>query len=255
MAIVRPRVAPLTRFLAAATKAIPVAAVLALLAPAGASAVTIQLCECTLSDPNFSIGSILTLGLRIEGDPGEVIYGAGISAYGYNESVVDFTAGQTVPSIFHAVAIPAIGAFDGLVNTASTPLQESSIGSSGNRVQLFNSVSLVGRSYNPLDPGLDGVIGGGDAQIRIAFTTTGPGVTTIQIGTGYPGDGIIGPGASVLQSNTLHLEIVPGFAPAWCPIPEPSTAVLAGLGLAALAAHRAGSRPATGAGHRGPRRA
>ena len=175
--------------------------------------------------------------------PGELIYGAGISAYGYNESVVDFTTGQTVPSIFHDVAIPAVGAFNGLFNSLSNPLTESSIGANGNRVLLFNGVGLRGVGYNALDPGLDGIVGGGDAQIRITFTATGPGASTILIGTGYAGDGIVGPGGILLQSNTLRLEVVPGFAPAWCPIPEPSAAVLAGFGLAALAARRAGARP------------
>ncbi len=247
MALLHLRIARLTQRLAAVAT---IAAALAPLAPGGASAVTIRICECSLSSPDFNPGDAVTIGLRIEGDAGELVYGAGISAYGYNESVVDFTSGQTVPSIFHEVAIPAIGAFNGLFNSLSNPLSETSIGASGNRVLLFNGVGLQGRTYNPLDPGLDGVIGGGDAQIRITFTATGPGVTNILIGTGYPGDGIIGPGGTLLQTNTLQLQVVPGWAPAWCPIPEPNTAVLAGLGLAALAARRAGSRPAPGAAGR-----
>jgi|JI10StandDraft_1071094.scaffolds.fasta_scaffold109163_4 hypothetical protein len=227
-------------------------AAILLLAPSESRAVTIKICECSISDPDFNPGAILSLGLRIEGEPGENIYGAGISAYGYDESVVDFTNGQTVPSIFHAVAIPAIGAFNGLANSLTSPLQETSIGSSGNRVLLFNGVGLSPATYNPLDPGLDGVIGGGDAQIRISFIATGAGLSTILIGTGYNGDGIVGAGGVLLQSNTIRIQVIPGYAP-MCPVPEPNTAVLAGLGLAALAARRSGSRRATGAGSRGPR--
>ena len=136
-------------------------------------------------------------------------------------------------SIFHGVVIPAVGAFNGLGNTLTNPLAESSIGASGNRVSIFNGVGLQARAYNPLDPGLDGVIGGGDAQIRVTFVATGAGAASLMIGTSYDGDGVVGAGGRTYDSNMLALTVIPGYAP--CPIPEPTTSLLLGLGLAALA--------------------
>ena len=114
-------------------------------------AITVRLCECSTSEPDFNPGSSLNLGFRIEGDPGEEIYGLGLSVYGYNESVIDFQSGNTVASIFHGVVIPAVGAFNGLGNTLTNPLAESSIGASGNRVSIFNGDGVVGaggRTYH-----------------------------------------------------------------------------------------------------------
>ena len=226
-----------TRIARLASLVFTLCATLIPLAPSEAGAVTFRLCECSTSTPDFNPGDTLTLGLRIEGDPGEDVYGAGISVYGFDNFVVAFREARSVPSIFHAFALPAVGAFDGLENIVPTPLSESS-GTFGRRVQLFVGNSVVPRNYNPLDPGLDGIVGGGDAQIRITFIATGAGVATLSIGAGYPGDGIFGPGAALLPSNTIRVEVIPGYAPI-CAIPEPGVAVLAGLGLAVLAGRRA----------------
>lgn len=67
------------------------------------------------------------------------MYGLGASAWGYNESVVEFVTGQSVASINHGVAIPAVGAFNGLANVLADPLAESAIGANGNRVLFFSS--------------------------------------------------------------------------------------------------------------------
>lgn len=218
-----------------------------MLAPARASALVIRECECSTSADFGSIGSTLTLGFRIEGDADDAgLFGLGASIYGYNEGVIDFVSGEVVGSIFHRVAIPGVGAFEGLENSLvpgvgtvrTGPLSESSIGASGNRVQFFNGVGLTGRTFNALDPGLDGVVGGGDAQVRVTFQITGAGFTTLQVGTGYNGDGAVYAGG-LLDTSTLLVFPISLIGPGCTLTPEPNTALLLGLGLGLLARHRA----------------
>ena len=188
------------------TRTTALAAVL-VLASSAAEALTFRLCECSTSTPTFEPGSTFTIGIRIEGEPDEGLYGLGASAYGYNESVIDFQSGQAVSSIFHGVVIPDIGAFEGLTNqVGGRPLEESSIGANGNRVQIFNGVGLQPRGYNALDPGLDGVLGGGGAQIRMTFVMVGPGSTVLRIGTGYNGDGAIYAGGQLRPTVEILLN-------------------------------------------------
>jgi PEP-CTERM motif len=179
-------------------------------------------------------GDTLTISIRLSG--GTNVFGMGASAFGYSESVIDFTSGQAVSSINHAVAIPVVGFFSGLGNalvaapvpgTVGTgPLSESAIGANGNRVNFFSGVGLTGTNSNPLDPGLNG--SAADAQFRIVFTAGGEGLSVINIGTGYAGDGEVGTGGSLDQSANVQLRV--------SVIPEPGTALLMGLGLAGLAA-------------------
>lgn len=196
----------------------------------------IKLCECSQTSPILSAGSEFTLGFRIEGDPEEQIYGLGLSVYGYNESVIGFVSGESVPSIFHGVVIPGLGAFDGLQNNSPTPLVESAIGASGNRVQVFGGVDLRPRTFNPLDPGLDGVVGGGDAQVRVTFRATGPGTTNLIVGTRYNGDGVVGAGGRIDHANTLFINAT--WDRSICPVPEPNTALQVMTGLGLLASRR-----------------
>jgi hypothetical protein len=171
-------------------------------------------------------GEEVTIGIRLSG--GTNVFGLGASAYGYNESVIDFVTGSSVPSINHAVAIPAVGAFSGLASVLVNPLAESSIGSNGNRVLIFNGVGLTATNTNALDPGLDGVVGGNGAQIRVTFRAVAPGSAVINIGTGYEGDGEVGAGGSLDQTALTQISVTV--------VPEPGTALLMGLGLAGLAA-------------------
>jgi len=213
--------------------------VAAVAAPKYASALTTFTVTTESTRPLWDLypGDTVTISIRLSGGTG--VYGLGLSAYGYNESVIDFTSGTAVSSINHAVCVPSAGCFSGLSNAlvavtpgtfGTGPLGESAIGSSGNRVLLFNGVGLSATNSNPLDPGLDGVLGGGGAQMRLVFTSTGPGSTNIIIGTGYNGDGEVLVGGVTDQSVNVVIPI--GY------IPEPGTALLLGLGLAGLASIR-----------------
>ncbi|MFK7898951.1 MAG: PEP-CTERM sorting domain-containing protein [Myxococcota bacterium] len=210
-----------------------VAATLLALSTSTAGAVTFSVTEfsSTLGGDGYAmnLGEEFTLGIRVSADA-DVLSGLGASIFGYDDSIVEFVSGEAVDSIFHQVAIPNVGAFNGLTNLASGTLAESSIGSFGPRVQIFNGVSLSSYSAQPLDPGLDGEVGADDAQFRVTFRMIGLGVTTLQIGTGYEGDAVVLPGGTTIQAAGATVAV--GI------IPEPGTALLMGLGLAGLAARR-----------------
>lgn len=178
------------------------------------------------------VGETVTIGIRIS--QGTYVYGLAASVWNYDESVIDFVNGQAVPGINYAHCFPELPSpYDPcfppfLSNNRQGELVESNFGGHGNRVSIFDSVGLSPTNSNPLDPGLDGVAGGGDAQFRVTFVATGLGSTTLVIGFGYPGDAEINPEFDASARTPLPITVVP----------EPGTALLLGLGLLGLAASR-----------------
>ncbi len=225
-------------------RAASVIASVLILATRGASALT-QFAVTTDRPPdNLQPGDFITVGIRLSG--GTNVFGLGASAYGYDESVVDFESGEAVSQINNAVIIGCVGChvlssglYNYLVSRAigvfSGPLGESSIGDNGNRVLFFNGVGLSATNSNPLDPGLDNVVGGGGVQFRLVFRAIDPGRTVIRIGTGYEGDGEVSWGGSVDTSSNVEVAITV--------VPEPGTGLLVGLGLAGLATSAARKNP------------
>ena len=202
-----------------------------LLSATAASAVTFDILDTVVSNGHtpttMSVGDTLTVRLRINNSTN--VFGLGASAFNYTEAVLDFQSGQAVNSINHATCIPAVGCFNGLGSPGTSALTESAIGSSGNRVQIFNQIVLSpATNTNPQDPGLDGVVGGGDAQVRIVFVATGNGSTVLKLGTGYNGDGeILAGGVTVTTAETTVAVTVPE--------PASIAAGLAALGTVAAA--------------------
>lgn len=207
--------------------------VLGLAAAPAANALTIRITEfqeeCCLPGETF------TIGVRLIEEPGDIdLFGIAISISGYGAN--DFVEGSAVSSYLHTFADPAIGALGGFENLAGPNLRESAIGANGNRVELALSARisplprLTPAPAPGADPGLDGVVGGGDAMFRITFTFIEPAI--IHIGTTYQGDGLTGPGGARREARGASARI--GYYSSQVLTPEPSTALLLGLGLASL---------------------
>lgn len=184
------------------------------------------------------VGGEITFGLRVLEDPGdEDIAGLGVSVTGYGSN--EFVRGRAVSSYLHTFADPEIGAFGGFENIAGGALRENAIGANGNRVQFMLSHGPRPPSPFPLlpnsDPGLDGIIGGGGAMFEFTFRIVE--TATYRIGTSYQGDGIIGPGGMARQIPGISIHITGDHVPVVV-LPEPSTALLLGLGLMTLGASR-----------------
>ncbi|MBW2497180.1 MAG: PEP-CTERM sorting domain-containing protein [Deltaproteobacteria bacterium] len=177
----------------------------------------------------MQLGESITLDIRIGNDsaPSIAIFGIGASVYNY-DGALGFVDGEAVSGYLYELNIPGTGSFNGLDNTVAGSLIESSISGEGPRVQIANSAGLTGRTgCGCEDPGLDGVIGGADAQFRVTLTALTPGTVDLIIGTGYQGDVVVLEGGATAQARNASLSITV--------VPEPGTVVLMGLGLAGLA--------------------
>lgn len=202
-----------------------------------------ELSGCILSDLNTGcFGQEITVGIRVGSDPQEDVFGIGASVYGYDASVADFVSGSAVSSIFHDFANPTVGAFGGIPNVEAGALNEDAIGINGNRVSILNAIDFAPHSENPLDPGLDGVVGGGDGQFRVRFRIVGVGQTVLTIDTRYSGDAVVYRGGRIGNSNTVQVVFPVEGLP--YVVPEPGTAVLLGVGLVGLATRRSTHRGA-----------
>lgn len=243
---------PSRRYLAALLGVVPLSLLFSLVAiPAGAtvSFIVTELSGCTAAASQWDClgqtplpGSRLTIGIRVKSAPGDAIFGIGASVRGYDGGLVQFHSGEAVSSLFHSVAVPGIGAFDGLDNGLVAPtLTESIVPGNGARVEFLRAISLTARSENPLDPGLDGVIGGGDAQFRVRFDIVGfGGPLQFQIGAVLIPDGVSGAGGVPLPVHNAFIGSNPEEGLFLVQVPEPSALVLVGLGLVGLGSMKRG---------------
>lgn len=159
--------------------------------------------------PNgLGIGETVTVDVRISSTGSPEVFGVGAAAFGYDPAVLEFVSGNAVSGYLYNLSIPSVGSFGGLDNLAGGMLALNS--SSGSPlIQFSNSASLTGRSgTGAMDPGLNGVIGGGDAQFRMTFRAIAPGSTTISFGTnGSLGNFIAYANGVTEQANNASLTV------------------------------------------------
>jgi len=174
-------------------------------------------------------GSQIILDITVRTD--DFALGVAGSVSGYDNTVVAFNAGaSTIAStVLNAFCFPAAGCFGGLENQigSTIPLQENAVGP-GVEVEFLAALALSPAGGNgSIDEGLGGVTGA--PQFQLVFDVIGIGSTTFNIGTfaeyldGYTG---------TIDNNATNASVSLIY------LPEPSTALLVGFGLAGLASRR-----------------
>lgn len=217
-------------------------------AASGASALTFTVISASSSSGNplsaLIGGDEVTINVRMSNPAGVQIWGVGAGAQSWDQSIAQFVSGEMSEDLFFCET-PACTV--GLPNALPLPIDEATgnflagpadvqnVPGVGNYIPIVQAITARGRAGDgQRDPGLDGVINGGDAQFRLVFRMTGlQGTTAITIGTnGIPilGNVVVLSGGMIEQAvnATVVLSI----------IPEPGTGILIGLGLAALGARR-----------------
>jgi len=204
-----------------------------LLGVSTASAGVIFTADATTSDgaPLLAVtqGSQVIIDITVrKTDPA---YALVASANNYDNTVLAFNASSSVisESLFNQVCLPTFGCFGGLTNLVGTnyPLEEVAAGP-GVEVEFFAGLTISPPTEDgSVDPGVITGIAG-DPQFRLVFDVISPRpvfATTINIGTfieyfdSYSG---------VDDYNVTNTSVTIAS------VPEPTTALLLGFGLAAL---------------------
>lgn len=185
------------------------------------------------------VGDVVTLDIVARND-GSDIFAIAMAAVGYDPTVIGFSSGLALSSVFNTVCISGNcfgGAFNEVGTSVSGPGGFSSRALAEEPHSLGPTVPLIEGAYAASSNGTGasdvGVVTGvvGDAQFRLVFQAVGLGQTVIDVG-GFPeyGGGVVGSGGfpDVVNGDSLVITV----------LPEPTTALLLGLGLAGLAAGR-----------------
>jgi len=233
--------------------------VLHLLWVAPASAVTVTLAGLSSSAGGnpLAIGDTVTIDVRISTSIIPLI-STQVEAHGYDSSIADFVSGQTTLTFFNDKILKTgepDGGFENVAPTraglpsGSTDLGESPLsGSFSDFVEIFAAISLdpiIGDGS--LDNGISGQpISSGDVHARLVFQLLGAGTATVSFDHGNLGGyGYLDNGDSIWVPfiNGFSVDLYEGLI---IPIPEPSSAVLLGLGLSTLAVRRRRGLSASG---------
>jgi hypothetical protein len=198
------------------------------LAAGAASAAATYTAATTVGSGNATTalvpGDVVTIDVTLRSD-GALTLGIGGAATGYDPAVAAYTSGTASSSFLNGNCFPGFGCFGGLDNLAPAPLSQTSV-TAGILVQFATGASVTGVSNDgTIDEGVSGVAG--SAQFQLVFTATGPGTTTIDIGSlASYGNATIGSGGADLGTTNASVTLTV--------VPEPGTALLMALGLAGL---------------------
>lgn len=190
-------------------------------------------------------GDILTIDIRLSNDsPADFITALGGAVMDYDSSILSFIDGVAADTTLFCTDL-ACG--NGLVNSigAGAVLSETTSSTIGKYVQFVGAVSIVGRNGDgSRDPGIDGVVGGGDAEFRLRWLVGAPGETTLSIGTTTDtGVGnIVAIGSSQLPGDVRFVQGINASVTVVV-APEPSTTLLLALGLAGFSGFRERREP------------
>lgn len=190
----------------------------------------------------LQVGDVVTINIRMANPAAVAIFGIGAGAQGWDNSVAEFQRGDlNLGKYFCPTAACTTGLDNGVVypnsdentgNPIVLPSDVQNVAGVGNYFPIVQAISTTGRAGNGArDPGLDGVVNGGDAQFRLVFRIASLGTTTINIGTNANptlGNVVVLTGGATEQAVNANIVLA-------TVVPEPGTALLMGLGLAGLA--------------------
>ncbi len=234
------------------SKAIAAAAILFVM-PTMASALGISVVNVSSTGSSttaLEAGDEITFDLRLENSTNVDVYGLDVIVSGYDtpgttnvvSSHLQLVGGALSTSAFNTADIPAVGSVGGLANLRSTPDQVWALSLTNPqpvRTSLFAGAALSPSNGNgSLDTGIGGdLVGNGDIHFRVTYrlATNAPANLNQNLMLNFGTDASLGHVAIGAGGDTIPFQ---NASYALTVIPEPGTALLMGLGLAALATRR-----------------
>jgi uncharacterized repeat protein (TIGR01451 family) len=232
------------------SKAIAAAALLFVM-PTVASALGISIVNVSSTGASTSVlqnGDQITFDLRLENSGGVDVNGLDVVVTGFDtpgttnviSSRLQLVDGSLATSAFSTVFVPAVGSLGGLANVRTGPTQVWAIdliNPQPVRTSLFAGASLTSSNGNASqDTGINGeLIANGDVHFRVTYVLANLRGNSQNLVLNFGTDAslghiAVGPTGEEIPFNNASYALTV--------IPEPGTALLMGLGLAALATRR-----------------